>query len=232
MMSELAKDSLVGRGLYTISEAAALTGASAQAIRRWVFGYQFRLGDRGRDMPSVWKAEIGNVDGHKVLSFLDLMEVRFIVAFRKQRVSWAAIREAATLACQMFEDSHPFTRRRFRTDGKRIFQQVEERPQTRLFDMNRKAWVFNEIVGPSLYSGVEFVKDQTARWYPTWPKKTVVIDPQIGFGRPTVSRGNVPTEVLAASARAEGSASAAARWYRVAPSIVKAAIEFEERLAA
>lgn len=183
-------------------------------------------------MPAVWKRDIQAMDGHIALTFLDLMEIRFIVAFRQHRVSWPAIREAAELACEMFEDGHPFTRRRFRTDGRRIFQQIEEAGAVKLFDMNRRSWVFNEIVSPSLYNGVEFANDQIARWFPAYPRKSIVIDPKIAFGRPTVTRGEVPTDILTATAKAEGSVEMAARWYNVSPSAVRAAVAFEERLAA
>jgi uncharacterized protein (DUF433 family) len=183
-------------------------------------------------MRPVWRGDIEEINGHTALSFLDLMEVRFIRAFRRHRVSWPAIREAAGLACEMFGDGHPFTRQRFRTDGVRIFQQIEERGEVRLFDMNRKSWVFHEIVSPSLYEGVEFSEDQVARWFPMWPRKTIVLDPHLSFGRPIVAKGSVPTDVLAAAAKAEGSAEAVARWYQIPPGMVRAAIDFENRFAA
>src|SRR5258708_14201663 len=88
-------------------------------------------------------------------------------AFRKQGVSWPAIREAGALACEMFNDNHPFTRRRFRTDGRRIFQEIDQSADIKLFDMNQRSWVFKEIVDPSLYRGVEFSADQgktSNRW--------------------------------------------------------------------
>ena len=222
----------IGIGIYSLAEAEALTNTSARSIRRWLLGYRYKIDERYHAMPAVWHGDIVKVDSQVALSFLDLMEIRFIKAFREHHVSWPAIREAAALACKMFNDGHPFTRGRFRTDGVRIFQQIKEEGEVKLFDMNRQSWVFNEIVSPSLYAGVEFEHDQVARWFPLFPKKSVIIDPKISFGRPTVLRGRVPTEVLAAAATAEGSAVAAARWYNVSPATVTAAVEFEKRLAA
>lgn len=225
-------DYLIGTGLYTVSEAAILTGTNAQSIRRWVSGYRFRRGDAERDMPPVWERDLGKIEGQAALSFLDLMEIRFIGAFRRHHVSWPAIREAAMLACEMFDDGHPFTRRQFQTDGNRIFQTIDDRGDVKLFDMNRRSWVFNEIIGPSLYRGVEFSHDQISRWFPLFPKKTVVLDPELSFGRPVVATSCVPTDVLAAAARAEESPSKVARWYDTTVAEVRAAIEFEERRAA
>jgi len=223
---------LIGIGVYTVPEVSRLTGVGDQSIRRWVQGYRFRRDQALRAMPAVWHADLGLVDGTIALSFLDMMEVRFIQAFRQHHVSWAAIREAARLACEMFNENHPFTLGRFRTDGKRIFQQIEEQGAVRLFDMNRQSWVFHEIVSPSLYQGIEFSVDQVVRWFPMHPRRTVVVDPERSFGRPIVSRESVPTDVLAAAARAEGSIECAARWFDVSPASVRAAVAFEKRLVA
>jgi uncharacterized protein (DUF433 family) len=71
------------------------------------------------------------------------------------------------------------------------------------------------------------------RWFPMGEKrKVVVIDPQRAFGRPIVAEGGVPTEVLASAVAAEKSVERVARWYAVSPREVKAAVEFEQRLAA
>lgn len=230
--SAMLDDHLIGTGLYTVSEAATLTGTNSRSIRRWIVGYHFRSRDTERAMPPVWRSDVGEIDGQIALSFLDLMEIRFIGAFREHHVSWRAIREAAELACEMFNDGHPFTRRQFRTDGKRIFQQIDDRGDVKLFDMNRRSWVFNGIVGPSLYRGVEFSHDQISRWFPMFPRKTVMLDPELSFGRPVVAKSCVPTDVLAAAAKAEESPSKVARWYGTTTAEVRAAVDFEERRAA
>ena len=225
-----ASPSLIGVGLYSIPEAAELTGASARSIRRWLLGYRFQAGGRFREMPAVWQRDIPDADDELTLSFLDMMEIRFIRAFRKHGVSWPAIREAAALACEMFNDNHPFTRLRFRTDGRRIFQEIDQSADIKLFDMNRRSWVFKEIVDPSLYRGVEFSADQMARWYPLYPNRAIVVDPARAFGRPTLAKEGIPTETLSAAVKVEGSPEAVARWYGISAASAKAAADFHERL--
>ena len=158
-----------------------------------------------------------------------MMEVRFIRAFREHRVTWPAIREAARIACEMFQEpSHPFTRARFRTDGKRIFKQLEEEGHVRLFDLNRRSWVFAEIVTPLLYRGVEFEAEQVAKWFPLHPNRAILIDPAIAFGRPVTAREGVPTDTLAAAVAAHGgSIESVAKWYAVSVPSVRGAVEFE-----
>ena len=68
------------------------------------------------------------------------------------------------------------------------------------------------------------------RWYPLWPRKTIVLDPRRSFGRPLIA--NVPADTLAAAARAEKSAEVAARWYNVSADNVRDAVAWQDRLAA
>jgi len=219
---------LIGTGLYTLREAAGITGVPSASIKRWLYGYKYRRDSGFREQPPIWQGDLGRIHGRTILSFLDLMEARFIHAFRGHRLRWVAIREAAKIACEMFEDQHPFTRGKFRTDGIRIFRQVEEGEKVRLFDLNRKSWVFKDIVEPSLYRGVEFSDDQISRWYPLFPHKSIVIDPEICFGRPLAARGYVPTDILAeAFETEEGNEAAVAKWYDVPVSAVRASVKFE-----
>ena len=59
----------------------------------------------------------------------------------------------------------------------------------------------------------------------------MILDPTRNFGKPVVKEG-VPTRVLARSYRAERSVERVAKWYDVAASSVRAAVDFERRLAA
>lgn len=61
------------------------------------------------------------VEGQLALSFLDLIEVRFVDAFRSKGVPWKTIRSAAQNAMDFFGHDHPFSNERFRTDGQKIF---------------------------------------------------------------------------------------------------------------
>jgi uncharacterized protein (DUF433 family) len=220
---------LIGKGLYTIPEAATLLGIPAPSIRRWSLGYAYRKRAEIRSKPPVWSRELIETDGSVALTFLDLMEARFIDAFRKHKVSWGAIREASKMAAEMFGDAHPFTRKRFRTDGKRIFTEIERQGQIKLFDLNRRGWVFHEIVEPSLYRDVEFENDQTARWFPLYPSKAIVVDPVRSFGRPITAEG-IPTDTLVAGLVGVGQdIQAASAWFGIPVATVRAAMAFERR---
>jgi uncharacterized protein (DUF433 family) len=164
------------------------------------------------------------------------MEFRFVDAFLKAGLSLATIRKAAKLATELVGQDHPFSTQKFRTDGKRIFAQLEhrERGDKTLYDLERKQFGIYDFIVPSLLEGVEFdQKGQAARWY---PDKTlaprVVIDPRRQFGQPIIAPGGVQTSVLADAFRAEGSIESVARWFELPTDAVEQAVKFELNLAA
>lgn len=225
-------DSLVGQGIYTVPEASRLTGTPTRSIRRWLKGYKYRAATQVREIEAVWQGDIAEIRGHVALSFLDLLEVRMVQAFRSRGVTWPAIREAARVACDQYKTGHPFTVRRFRTDGNRIFSEIKETETIRLFDLNRKHYVFSQIVEPSLYEGIEFAGEQPARWYPRSRRRRIVVDPERSFGKPIINESGVPTEILASAAKVEETLEDVARWYDVKVGDVRAAVEFEASLVA
>jgi uncharacterized protein (DUF433 family) len=219
-------------GLYTVAEASWLTGVPAATFRRWVFGYARKRKDERVEYSPITQPEIGQIEGHYFVGFRDLLEARIVQAFRKAGVSWHVIHLAAQNSITPGKLSHPFLSKRFRTDGRTIFQEsAREAGSTELVDLARNQHAFHAVIAPSLFKEIEFDEDDIAvRWYPLWPLRMVVIDPQRSFGRPTVS--NIPAETLAAAAHAEKSAQVVARWYNVSASEVRAAVKWQERLAA
>src|SRR5882757_7359919 len=113
-------NSLIGRGIYTIPEASRLTRVSTGRVRRWVKGYSFRALDSLRTSPPILIG-LPPLDGMMALEFLDLIEIRFVDAFLGAGVSWKALRLAHLKGKKMFGTEHPFSTRKFSTDGRSIF---------------------------------------------------------------------------------------------------------------
>jgi len=82
-----------------------------------------------------------------------------------------------------------------------------------------------------IYEASNSIRIIAARWFPSTNRR-IVIDPARSFGQPVVEKEGVPTSVLARSYKAEQSLKRVARWYDVDVRSVRAAVEFERRLAA
>jgi uncharacterized protein (DUF433 family) len=227
------QQNFLNTGIYTVPEAARFTRVSTGRIRRWLRGYKFHTKKREHYSKAVWRGQLEPIDQSLALGFLDLIEIRFVDAFRKAGVSWKMIRKAHEKGAAIFETSHPFCTRGFATDGQNIFVELhKETGERTLMEIISSQHVFVQIVGPFLKE-LEFDSAQTlVRWKPATTRHLVVLDPTRNFGRPIVARNGVPTEVLAQAAKVSGSLEEVSRWYEVPRSEIEDALEFEQQLAA
>src|SRR3989442_8650458 len=158
---------LLGVGIYTVPEASRLSLVHTRTIHRWIRGYEYRVGEDRHWSPQVITPVVPTIDGKYALSFKDLIEVRFVDAFRKQGVSWKVVRQAAESAKKIFRTSHPFSTKRFQTDGRTILAELATAEgDGALLDIVRSQFVFREVLAPYL-RGLELSQgDEVIRWWP------------------------------------------------------------------
>jgi len=230
MTTESGAGDLLVVGIYTLPEAARLTGVPIRNIRRWTLGYEFVRGGERRWSPPLVTPQLHPIDGVPAVSFLDLQELRFLHAFRARGASWQALRVAHERARERIGHSHPFATGRFLSAGREILTEVAVSERDRaLENIVSRQLVFRRFITPYL-RGLEFGNQVVIRWYPRRDRR-VILDPARNFGQPVVKEG-VATRILARSYRAERDFDRVAKWYEVSASSVHVAVEFERRLAA
>jgi uncharacterized protein (DUF433 family) len=219
-------------GIYTVPEAARLTRISTGRIRRWLRGYKFRTKLKQHHSPAIWHGQLEPIDHSLALGFLDLIELRFVDAFRKAGVNWTMIRKAHERGAEMFKTDHPFCTQGFVTDGREIFAELhKETGESSLLEIVHNQHVFGHIIKPFLKE-LEFSdRNVLLRWRPITRNRLVVLDPKRNFGRPIVTNHGVPTEVLARAAAACASLEEVSRWFEIPKADIEDAIEFEQQLA-
>jgi uncharacterized protein (DUF433 family) len=235
----------LGRGVYSGTEALLLINfrrqsdashksIARQTVVRWLRGYDYddRSGVRRHSEP-LWHPDYANDDHVVEVSFRDVIELRFVKAFRDAGLSLPTIRECFNRAVEEVRDERPFSTQRFRTDGKTIFLEITNTVREgELIDLRHRQSVFHRLVAPSLHD-LEFDADIVAKWYPLgMARKSIVIDPTRAFGRPIISNGGVPTQVISDAVRVEGSPDKVSKLYDVPLAAVREALAFEQRLAA
>ncbi len=223
---------MIGTGLYTIGEVATFTRIPAPQVRRWLRGY--RSGNR--NYPPLWSSELSDSPLPQALGFHDLLEVRIVYAFRQYGVSLPTIRKAYQHAREYFERAYPFTCQRFLTDGRTVFaeilEQAGEAEDAKLLDMVRKQYVFEKVVRPSLYAGIEYDESGSAqRWFLADRKRRIVLDPARNFGKPILAESGVPTEALFAAYQLEQDSRRVAAIYEVLVADVETAIRYQQQLS-
>jgi uncharacterized protein (DUF433 family) len=223
--------SLIGVGLYSPAEAAALTSIPSRKIHRWLRGHAID----GKEYPPLWTSYLEKFDAASLyLSFLDLVQLRVADAFIREGLSPQKVRRAVQYGAEIVSSVYPFASARFRTDGKTVILHVLDADQgdERLIDLFKHGqYLMQRVIEPSL-KGLEFEGDTAARWWPLGRAKGIVIDPKRQFGQPIDDATGVPTSILAQAAKAEGSAGQAAKLFKVPTSSVNRAVAFELQLAA
>jgi uncharacterized protein (DUF433 family)/DNA-binding transcriptional MerR regulator len=219
---------LIGRGLYSLREAHRLTGVPTRRIRRWTSGYRYGYEGRFRFSPPIVATDVPKDVGSPAIDFADLLEVRFLNVFREHGVSWKAIRIASQRARDFLGVRHPFSSRRFSTDGQTILAEfVTETGDEVLIDLVRNQYELRRIISQYLFGEIDFNEDEPTRWWPVPNSRRIVIDPQRAFGAPIVDIEGVPTRILARAVVTEDSIELVASLYEVDPISVAEALEYE-----
>ncbi len=219
----------IGHGVYSVAEAARLTGVPASTVRRWTRGYSYTRNGFRYELPPVFAStEAGE---GPILRFVDLIEVRALRGFREKGVPWPTLRIASHKAAQITGHSHPFSQRSFRTDGRRVLQQVGE---AALHDIVTDKQYFKDFVRTFLPDNeLDFsATGAPVCWHLMGRESTVIIKPTRSFGAPICNPSSVRTRLLSRTYRAEEDLDRVAWWYDATIKEVRDAVAYEAQLAA
>ncbi|MBX6364813.1 MAG: DUF433 domain-containing protein [Gemmatimonadetes bacterium] len=226
---------LVGRGIFTVEEAARLLRESPAGVRRWAFGYERCRAGRAVHYPPLIVTELPEIEGGRALTFLELVELMCIRGFRRAGVRWHLVRRAAATAARVFGTSHPFALRRFFVDPAGIYGLLEEEDGSEsLLELSGGAqYALDALIRPYLGQLDFDPSDIAERWWPLGHEGRIAVDPRIAFGHPTIAGTGIPAETLAAAVDAERGDRERVAWlYRIPVRDVDAALRFREWLAA
>jgi uncharacterized protein (DUF433 family) len=171
---------------YQVQEAARYAGTSPQTIRHW---------QAGEDLV---RRALSARDPREALSYMELIEVAVVAAFRKAGVPLKEIRAAREYMKGRLRKEHPFAQYDFKLHGREIlvdYKQIEgRRGKGKLLAPakgGQLAW--QEILGERLKE-FEYDKSLALRWYVAGAGKPIIIDPRLSFGAPNIK--GVPTWIL------------------------------------
>lgn len=211
-------------GFYSLSDASRLVGAAPGVVRGWLNGYA---------NSSAGPVIDRDFEGTHTVSFLDLMELRFIAMFRGQGLSMPTIRKAAAQARRDWNVRHPLamSSEHYVTDRRNVFAQAaEESGDSITWDLATGQHEMWATIERTIERGIVFdPKTYIAKfWRPKeaeFPK--VIIDPRIAFGRPSLEGFRVPTSAVFNQWKAEANIERVAMWLGLPANLVEMAIEYE-----
>jgi len=226
--------SLFNIGLYTSIEASRLLHTSAISISRWLSGYSRKDSDGdAMYVPPLWAPDVPKQDYNQVqLSFRDLMETRFVNAFREAGLPLQRIRALYIRAQDIVESERPFSTSKFYTDGQKIFFEkiVTKDDLNAMLDLGDYQHVFKSIILPT-FKDIEYSDGAPIRWTPQRGAKSIVLDPKRSFGQPILRDSGIPTSTIATVYSGYGNAEDVAEAYLIPIQDVLEAVSFERHLA-
>ncbi len=226
---------ITGRGIYSFSRAAEIVGVPPQTLRQWTLGRRAPVGSVSA-RPLV-RLDVPELDGERVLSFLNLVEVRLIGEFRRLKLPLQYIRQVIDVLEQSYDTTHPLACLRLQTDGRSIFAEIDESGEFACVEIAGRRpnhVVFDEVIRP-LFREIDFAGSPklARRWYPIGRGAGVVVDPEIAFGEPVLKASGIPTRTLARQVTRGGdSIETVAAWYEVPRGAVQTALDYESGLRA
>lgn len=229
--------------MYSLGDAGRYLKLNPMTLRSWVFGRTYQLKDGS---PRRWDSVIQLPDPKTpLLSFLNLVELHVLSGIRRiHNVRFQKVRSALAWVETFYPDEKNLLARvEFWTDkfdlfirtsgdlicasqhGQQVIQEVVEQYLHRIerdFDKTPlRLYPFSkEIV---LGFGNKDSKPSDLEDTP----KSIVIDPLIAFGRPSVSGTGIPTNVIAGRFKAGERIIELSRDYDIEEKQIKEALDYE-----
>lgn len=227
------------RGVYTPRQVSMLVNLrlgssfSATTFRQWSYGYV----RRGRVYGPVIRADY-SIQAH-ILSFADFLDLMFVAALRRRRISLPVAREVVRRAAAKFESDHPFALRRFRTDGRSIFADLEggeaselDLPGSRMIEaLHWVQMILPDLVEPYI-GDIDWGEIEAQAYWPCGRDSGIVLDPRRSFGQPIDAETGIPTEALYSFFLAGDAPQVIADRYEIPVDTVERAVTFEWLLCA
>lgn len=168
--------------LYTVSETARFAQTSTRTVRRWLFDYD------GAPPVLDYESLRGDQSGRAVVSFLQLLELKIALGFRRTRhVRLERVRRGHSYLKERFGLEYPFASMPLATLGGRILAEFETaEPGPHLLEAGGVQSAMPGIVTATLQA-FDFADDDLAeRWHPVGRTVPIVLDPYVNAGVPTV----------------------------------------------
>jgi hypothetical protein len=213
---------------YTIPEGAAFIDRPSSTVRRWALGNPRKhRGAVRRDKPLI----LIDGDGALPLSFLNLLELRFLAAYR-QRVPLQSIRRALDFAGSQLHVERPLLSIDFKVHGRSLFMAFVQAGNDAYLDASKGGQLVWPEAIQEFIESIDYAEHTAHRWWPLGRTEPVIVDTLLNGGRPSTALAGVRTKAIAVQRRREGlPVPAIAHDVGATEEEVRAALRFE-RVAA
>lgn len=197
---------------YQIGEAATYAQISPQTVVAW---------------HRIEAAMLTQREKRAALSYMQLIEVAVVAAFRKAGVQMKRIRAARDWAAHELKSEYPFAEYRFKEEAKHLWldsRQIDVQPGTVLSADQHGQLAWESVIGR--LREFEYENDGIVlQWHVAGRSSPIIIDPRISFGAPTVK--GTPTWIIRGRWNAGESDTDIADDFGIEKEEVREALKFE-----
>jgi len=223
----IASVSILERAVYGTAEAARHLGLRPERARAWLDGYR----RAGVQYPPVIRE---TTTGDDVVTWGEFVELGYLREYRRQGVPLQRLRPVIDELRRDLQTPYPLATAQPYVFGRELVLDVQERnelPAPIAIVIRLGQEVLLAEPANRFYRKAEFTvagEGDVQRLRPAGPVSPVVIDPLVGFGRPTVD--NVATERLWELYDAGEDVEEIAEGYELPVDRVRSAVAYEEQL--
>jgi uncharacterized protein (DUF433 family) len=210
---------------YGFPEVAHIVGKRTDTVRRWSVGHtRTYKGKPANDKPLI------HCDGDDKLplSFLNLLELRFLAGYR-EGTSLPAIRRALDFAAQSLGVERPLLEVDFKQRGRELFLEFAENDPY-FVNASRGGQFAWPTEAEDLVESLDYDESERAayRWWPLGKQTPVLLDTRVNAGRPSTAESGVRTIAIATRKKAGWKPADIAADVAASIDEVKAALQLEE----
>jgi uncharacterized protein (DUF433 family) len=199
---------------YQIAEAAKYAGVTPQTVTAW---------------HRLEKKILSEREDKAALSYLQLIEVAVVAAFRKMGVPMKNIHAARQYVAHALKCEFPFATYNFKENAKHLFLGSEDledvHPGSVVATDQGGQLEWETVIGRLREFDYEDDHGLALKWHVAGRGSPIIIDPRISFGTPAIK--GTPTWIIKGRWNAGESDSDIAEDFRIDPSDVKEALRFE-----
>jgi hypothetical protein len=167
---------------YQLGEVASYVQISTQTVVAW---------------HKMERALLSQREKRAALSYMQLIEVAVVAAFRKAKVPLKRIQAARDYARRVLRSEYPFVEYRFKEEARHLWldsEQVSDLRQGSVIQADQEGQLPWELIIGRLQE-FEYEHDGIVlKWHVAGLSSPIIIDPRLSFGAPTVK--GTPTWVI------------------------------------
>jgi uncharacterized protein (DUF433 family) len=184
---------------YSFAEASRLIGRRAGTLRRWSLGNDRVYRGAHRHDPPLIRIDGLTGEDEPPLSFLNLIELRFLASWRERGMTLPYIRDALAYSAEQLGAARPLLDLDFKLQGKELFV----RYGSQMLNPARKGQL--QLAWPdaadALFESLDYEEEAVFRWWPLGRQEPITVDTRINGGRPTTVTTGVRTVAIATRVR-------------------------------